>query len=914
MSATRSPGPALNLPAATQAAATQPAATQPAATLAAVAPNDLPRPAGGALSRRVRPTPIGGQIWLRIGFCAQSLLVLLAFVITLHLPFLFRNPGGLASIQQQAADLLDAVERAEASARNFLLTDDPNALETYASVGTELPALRTRMAGTVPADAQQAHRIADLGPMIDSLMADLARSVSLVRGGNREAALQLAASAHFRSISDRIGDLVHHIEDSANQDRKDRHDEETLERESLMVLLGLSLLLGIAMFVGHRLVTNRAARAASTALAAAESRAEARLRRLRDNEALLRIVTENARVGLSIIGADYRYRFINRAYADLLNRREIPPPGTPISDILPTVYDSQVRPRIERALAGERMSYELVMPPSGQERGERRFLVNLEPGADATGLPIAIAVVTEVTQRAAAMRALLDSKTRFRSLFDLSPTGTLLLETRDESRVVDCNKAAAATLGYTPAEMLGLALRDIDAEMPASRLRAMAAESAAGLSHLFETRHRTKTGELRDVLIASVPLRLGTRDLVHCTVIDITGHKAAETALTGQLRSILHTVPDALVVAGEDGRIVDFGAAAERIFGWRADEVVGANICRLLPDAGEPGHVESFAAWLATASMPGDGSPRTLVGRRKCGETFPMELVMGEARGSDGRRLYTGFMRDLSQRERIAKRLRDLQDELAHVSRLAAMGTMATTLAHELNQPLTAIANFAAAARRLLAGTPDAAALAAGRESLDEASAEAIRAGRIVRQLREFLGTGSTERTREHPGSIIEEAAGLALGSAGEMGLTVKFMIDPNLPLVRVDRIQVQQVVVNLIRNAVESMAVSPPPHSSRHELEIQVTRDPPHIVKGDVTVMIADTGLGLSDEGAERLFEPFVTSKRDGMGLGLSISRDIVVSHGGTLTAHSRPEGGMLFRFTLPADPIDEESLTDAA
>jgi two-component system sensor kinase FixL len=285
-----------------------------------------------------------------------------------------------------------------------------------------------------------------------------------------------------------------------------------------------------------------------------------------------------------------------------------------------------------------------------------------------------------------------------------------------------------------------------------------------------------------------------------------------------------------------------------------------------------------------------------VVGERKNGSTFPMELAVGEMRTGDGR-FFTGFVRDLTERRETEARLRELQGELVHVSRLTALGEMASALAHELNQPLTAIANYLKGSGRLLASeTVPRERLG---DALAKASEQALRAGEIIRRLRDFVARGETERRVESLRKLVEEASALALVGVREQGVHVRMRLDPTADLVLADRVQVQQVLLNLIRNAVDAMA-----DSARRELTVSAGP-----AEGEfVQVSVADTGPGVSAHVADQLFQPFITTKRTGMGVGLSISRTIIEAHGGRIWFEPAPDGGAVFRFTLRSAETEEK------
>ncbi len=366
----------------------------------------------------------------------------------------------------------------------------------------------------------------------------------------------------------------------------------------------------------------------------------------------------------------------------------------------------------------------------------------------------------------------------------------------------------------------------------------------------------------------------------------------ASSAGESHLRSILATVPDAMVVIDEKGIILSFSAAAEKMFGYAEAEVVGENVSMLMPSPDRERHDRYLENYRKTGVRKIIGIGRVTTGRRRDGNTFPMELAVGEA-WIEGQRIFTGFIHDVTQRQQVELRLQDLQSELAHVGRVSEMGTLASSLAHELNQPLTAIANYCEGAASLLEGKPDAETIATVREALEGATAESIRAGEIVRRMRDFLSHGQTEHRVEDLPRLITEANALALVGSREHGIEVQVSLDPKADQVFVDRVQIQQVLVNLIRNAIEAMA-----DSAVRSLTISSSAGP----DGLVTICVEDTGSGISDDLAPQLFQPFITSKQAGMGIGLSICRTIVEAHGGRIWFEPRPEGGTIFSFTLPA------------
>lgn len=361
-------------------------------------------------------------------------------------------------------------------------------------------------------------------------------------------------------------------------------------------------------------------------------------------------------------------------------------------------------------------------------------------------------------------------------------------------------------------------------------------------------------------------------------------------ALEAHLDSILDTVPDAMIVIDERGLILSFSAAAERMFGYSEAELLGENVSTLMPSPDRERHDHYLENYLATGEKRIIGIGRITTARRRNGVAFPIDLHIGEARAG-AEKVFTGFIRDLTERQATQRRLHDLQAELAHVARVTAMGTLATALAHELNQPLTAIANYVETARDLL-DDPNDEVLKVVREALNECAAQSVRAGQIVRRLRDYISRGEVDRQPESLKQLVSEASVLAMIGAGERGVEIEVQLEPTCDGVLVDRIQIQQVILNLVRNAFEAMNDSPD-----RFVRITSCRE----VSGSIRVTIADSGPGLEPELAGKLFQPFNSTKTHGMGLGLSICHTIIQGHSGRIWAETSNLGGTEFHFTLP-------------
>lgn len=399
-------------------------------------------------------------------------------------------------------------------------------------------------------------------------------------------------------------------------------------------------------------------------------------------------------------------------------------------------------------------------------------------------------------------------------------------------------------------------------------------------------------------LLISLAISLGGEWFQHARVQTEEG-AAILAGREAHLRSILETVPDAMVVIDESGTIQDFSPAAESMFGWSAEEALGRNVRILMPEPYRAAHDDYLGRYYQTGEKRIIGTGRIVVGERRDGSTFPIELAVGEMRAG-GQRFFTGFIRDLTERQQAETRLQELQNELVHVSRLTSLGEMASALAHEINQPLSAIANYLKGSRMLLAR--DEVPHDKLAEAVERAAAEALRAGDIIRRLRDFVARGETDRSIENLPKLVEEASALALIGAREHDIRVRFVFDPGIDRVLVDKVQIQQVVLNLVRNAVDAFAdaISVP-----KILAIAIDRD------GDMArVSVTDNGPGIVAEIAAQLFQPFITSKQTGMGVGLSISRTIVEAHGGKIWVERAEGGGARFVFTVPL--VGEEELQD--
>lgn len=363
-----------------------------------------------------------------------------------------------------------------------------------------------------------------------------------------------------------------------------------------------------------------------------------------------------------------------------------------------------------------------------------------------------------------------------------------------------------------------------------------------------------------------------------------------------QLAALIETTVDGIICIDERGRAELFNPACERMFGYKAHEVIGRNITMLMPPKYAEHHDAYMQAYKHTGVKKIIGIGREVEGRRKNGEIFPMELSVGEFI-HHGERRFVGTVRDLSARVAAQQRLHDLQNQVAHMGRVSAVAEMGSALAHELNQPLTAMTLYLTSAERALGGDVEKA-----KELFARAKSEASRAGEIVRRIRQMVERTDHEMATFNLARTL--AASIDLCRIADTKRNCRFDIDGVSEKLSIfgDETQVQQILVNLIKNALDAT-------EKQEDRRVRVWAD-----HGDMfELYVEDNGPGVDSEIRERLFSPFTSSKQNGLGIGLSICRNIAEAHGGALELVDRAGpnalGGACFRLTLPM-----ESVSDAA
>jgi PAS domain S-box-containing protein len=485
---------------------------------------------------------------------------------------------------------------------------------------------------------------------------------------------------------------------------------------------------------------------------------------------------------------------------------------------------------------------------------------------------------------------------RWRTAFENSAIGITMADFA--GHFFAANSVFRTMLGYTESELYQLTFLDVTYEEDRKANQELVRELVEGKRQHFqiEKRYRRKDGTLvwgrNDV--ALVPGIGGAAPFWFAVVEDITQRKEEESArryTEEKYRLVVETASDAVISLDETSAILLANPATTRIFGYDPAELIGKPLTMLMPEFLRKLHEVGFKRYLATGQRHINWQGTELVGRRKNGQEFPVEISFGELT-KDGHRVFTGFIRDISERKQAQRAIQNAQAELARVSRLTTMGELAASIAHEVNQPLTAVNNNSSACLRLLANQnlqPDVL-----RRALQEIVADGTRASAIVARIRAFIKKTPAEKNTLDVNEVIGEVLVMMGHGFEENRILLQRELAQALPAVLGDRVQLQQVLLNLIMNGIEAMtAVTNRPRT----LWVQSRIDE----SGDVQIAVRDSGTGLGSE-ADRVFTPFFTTKTNGMGMGLSISRSLIEGHGGRLWSSPNSPHGAIFSFTLPA------------
>jgi two-component system sensor kinase FixL len=366
-------------------------------------------------------------------------------------------------------------------------------------------------------------------------------------------------------------------------------------------------------------------------------------------------------------------------------------------------------------------------------------------------------------------------------------------------------------------------------------------------------------------------------------------------AATDPFDALMAAAVDAIIIIDERGTVERFNPAAERMFGYPAAEVVGRNISMLMPQPTRRAHDGYLERYQLGGEPAVIGKGREESGLRSSGEVFPMYLSVGEIRQPQGSR-YVGIVRDLTEVREAQENVRRLEEQLLHADRLVILGELTAGIAHEINQPLTAIAAYADAGRSLFERGEDA--QKRDMEMICERiGQQSRRAAEVVQRLRGLVRSGAASKARHDINQIIKNILLLFEFEIKRNSIELLFFPLEGLDPLYVDDIQIQQILVNLVKNGLDAIAET---GRRNGRVEIRVGR-----AGNEVSIAVTDNGPGVPESIRERLFESFFTTKPKGVGLGLSICKSIAAAHGGSLRYEPEEGGGSRFTLTLPLEVI---------
>jgi len=363
-------------------------------------------------------------------------------------------------------------------------------------------------------------------------------------------------------------------------------------------------------------------------------------------------------------------------------------------------------------------------------------------------------------------------------------------------------------------------------------------------------------------------------------------------------KALLDAAVDAIIVIDHKGLIKTFNSAAENMFGFSAEEVFGKNVSLLMPEPYKSKHDGYLRTYLDTGNAKIIGIGREARARRKSGTVFPIVLSVGKVPNKNEPK-FVGLIRDITERKRSEEEIHQTRERLAQFGRLSTLGEMAASLAHEINQPLTAISTYTQACQRLIeSGRSDDAEILA---TLKKCHSQAQRAGEVIRRLRHFVKEREIGRREVSCNDIIRDLAALAEVDARDKGIPLTIEVAGGLPNVMVDTVQIQQVILNLIRNGIDAMI-------DMDDYDKGIAVSVSEFNNDQIKIMVTDHGSGITKDDEKKIFQPFFTTKSSGMGLGLAICQSIIESHGGVLSFTRNPSVGTTFYFTLPIIPEANE------
>ncbi len=608
---------------------------------------------------------------------------------------------------------------------------------------------------------------------------------------------------------------------------------------------------------------------------------------LRDSEERMNLAAEAANLGMWVWDVARDQIWMTEKGRTLLGIR----PETPLDDaaMIARVHpeDRAVRgAALKRALEtqGEYALEYRVLLPDGTLRwiSARGHCLNFAHPKDIRLLGVSM----DVTAQKQAQEALRESEARFRTMSNVAPVMIWMSDT--DKLCTFFNKGWLDFTGRPLEQELGNGWTENVHPDDLNRCFEIYVSSFdERQTFTMEYRLRRSDGEYRWVLDSGTPRFAADGNFLGYigSCIDITQLKEAQD----RFRLVVEASPNAIILVNHQGHIVLVNAGAERLFGYRREELIGQSVALLTPER-LPGDIPT--AFRGATSAPAIGTGLEVIARRKDGTEFPVETGSSLIQSSEGI-LVLSVIVDISARKQAEAQTRQHREELAHLSRVALMGEIAGSLAHELNQPLTGIVNNASAGRRFIAkGRADLPKLDDLFESI---VADGRRAGEIIRGIRGMVRKSEEIRNPVNLNEVVASVLRFVRSDALGRHCSLVTESDPELPMVEANQVQLQQVLLNLVVNAFEAMSETP---TAERRVIIRSER----ISHTQVRVSVRDYGIGLPAQEPQQIFERFFSTKREGMGMGLAIARSIIALHGGELAAANAPGGGACVYFSLPA------------
>jgi PAS domain S-box-containing protein len=639
----------------------------------------------------------------------------------------------------------------------------------------------------------------------------------------------------------------------------------------------LSMAMGMAvlLYLGFIILSHRQNNRSLTENIVLRLEAAAREEAVRTSEEHYRLLLNHSPVGIFHFDTNLVITYCNERFANIMHNSVSGIAGLDMNNF----EDKSILPASKNALKGEMVYYEGQYCPAS---GDACIWIDMTcaPSRDASGKIIGgIAIIRDISERKQADQLLNQIKTMVDTLQD----GFWIADLN--GKLLQANESYAKIIGYSIDELMNMHISQLEAIENPQQIKAHIEKIAAQGHDIFETRHRHKDGHLIDIEISVAFLPEFQQFCVFCR--DITGRKAMEA----KLNAIFNAAVEGIITIDMSGIIVSANTTVEAIFGYKPEELTGCGIDRIMPSWSK----EKHDYYLTSAAKSG-AKIQELEGLHKNGSVVSVDQSIAEY-AIDNARYLTYIVRDVSLRKHRERKNKEHLDQLAHVTRLGLMGEMASGIAHEVNQPLTAISSYAQVSLNLInKDNPDLVKLA---EVLHKTQQQALRAGRIIHRMREFVKSHAKQSSAASINTLIQDAVSLCAAELKQNSIELALQLDNDLPPIFVDHIHIEQVIINLIRNSIDALQNLAENQQRQLSIHSRLT------LKNAVLVRIKDNGPGIDEDRQQKIFMPFYTTKPDGMGMGLSISRSLLEAHGGTLYFKSKSGKGCAFYFTLPTEIV---------